>query len=73
MIGAVTNRPRFKRFSGSIHAEKELMRRYGSNLKTIVICRINNKGTLKKIDPCQNCAEKAKELGIKIISIQEVV
>ena len=69
MIGTACNRPRFSKEGGSIHAEMRLMSQYKENLKTIIICRINDGGELKPIDPCLACATKAKELGIKIVSI----
>jgi tRNA(Arg) A34 adenosine deaminase TadA len=70
MIGTACNRPRFSKEGGSIHAEMRLMAQYGVNLHTIIICRISDNGNLKPIDPCSVCAAKAKELGIKIVSIE---
>jgi tRNA(Arg) A34 adenosine deaminase TadA len=68
-IGSSFNLPRFSRLGGSAHAELRLMARYGENLKTIIICRTNNKGEILPIDPCPTCLAKATELGIKIKSI----
>lgn len=62
-IATVTNKPRFSRPGGSIHAEMNLMSNY--RVKTIHILRSNG----KRIDPCPACAAKAEELGIKIIPI----
>ena len=69
MIGTACNRPRFSKEGGSIHAEMALMAQYKENLKTILICRVNDGGDIKPIDPCDVCAAKAEELGIKIVSI----
>jgi len=65
------NRPRFSREGGGIHAEMELMFRGGPGLKTILLCRTNNAGEILRLDPCEACASKATELGIKIVSLKE--
>lgn len=69
-LGSDFNRPRFSRLHGGLHAERNLMSQYGSNLKTIIICRVNNTGEILPIDPCANCLKIAKKLGIKITSVQ---
>jgi cytidine deaminase len=69
VIGTAFNRPRFGRLGGSIHAEMNLMSRYGRNIRTILICRVNNRGEMLPIDPCEKCFAKACELGIKIRSL----
>lgn len=71
LLGTAFNRPRFCHYGGSIHAEANLIRRYGKNLKTILICRIGDAGDLKPIDPCENCLKLAKKYDIKIISIEQ--
>lgn len=65
-IGSAFNQPRFSRYKGSIHAEMNLMSKYGKRLKTILICRVNRNGNIAPIKPCNMCKKKAKELGIKI-------
>lgn len=67
IIAKSTNKQRFLQKGGQIHAELQLMKKPG--VKTIYICRINNKDELLPIDPCPTCKEKAEELDIKIISI----
>jgi hypothetical protein len=69
LLGTSFNRPRFSKKGGSIHAEMELMAQYGTNIKTIIICRTDGKEGLLPIDPCVICKAKADELGIKIKSI----
>ena len=66
-----SNRPRFHRPGASLHAEMLCMLRAGPGLKTIIICRVGKGGDVKPIDPCKTCKEKARELGIKIISVEE--
>jgi hypothetical protein len=54
------------------HAERVLMRRYGSNIKTILISRVGHSGILRPISPCKTCQKVADKLGIKIISVEGV-
>lgn len=71
LIGSSFNVSRIPKKGGGIHAEMKLMARYREHLKTILICRTNQSGDLLPIDPCDACARKAQELGIKIISIRK--
>jgi hypothetical protein len=48
------------------------MRRYGSNIKTILISRVGHSGILRPISPCKTCQKVADKLGIKIISVEGV-
>lgn len=65
-----TNRSRFDRLGGGIHAEIQVMRlakRYG--IVEILIGRVGRAGVLRPIEPCENCLKVANKLGIKINSI----
>jgi len=66
------NKPRFYWLGGGIHAEMEVMRSCGKNLKSILICRVNDTGKLLPIKPCKVCQEKANNLNVKIYSVLEV-
>jgi cytidine deaminase len=68
-LGATFNKRRFHFKGGGIHAEVSLIKKYGSRLKSIFICRINKQGNLLNISPCKNCQTVADKLGIKIYSI----
>jgi len=70
VIGSRTNRPRFVRKGGGVHAEMSLMLSAPKSLRTIVIVRVNRKGELMPIDPCPACARKAAELGIQIRTLR---
>ena len=70
VIGITSNKPRFPREHGSIHAEMALIKRYGKRLKKIAICRINAKGNLLLLHPCSVCARTAESLGIKIVNLE---
>lgn len=71
VISYSTNKPRFSKHHGGFHAERLLMSKYGSRIKTIIICRVGNGGDLLPIDPCEACQKMADKLGIKILSIKE--
>jgi cytidine deaminase len=65
-----TNRPRFCRYGGGLHAEMAIMnkaRRYG--IVRILICRVGKSGLLRPIEPCACCSKIAEKLGIKIETI----
>jgi hypothetical protein len=65
-----TNRSRFSRHGGGLHAEMEIMvqaRKYG--IVRILICRVGKGGNLRPIDPCPNCKKVADKLDIKIETI----
>ena len=69
-VASTFNRPRFMKQGGGIHAEMSLMQQAKrKGIRTIVICRVNPNGNLMPISPCKVCNEKAKELGIKIVTI----
>ena len=72
VILSTFNRPRFYHPGGGTHAEMDIMRRCGKNLKSILICRVNPKGKILPLHPCSVCKAKADELGIKIYSAFEV-
>lgn len=69
-VAKATNISRFPWKSGGMHAERRLMnmaKRKG--IKSILICRVGKSGNLRPIDPCPTCAQKAKELNIKLIKL----
>ena len=51
-----------------IHAERELIKRYGKRIKKIIIIRSGRTGTLLPIDPCPVCKKIINKLGIKVES-----
>jgi cytidine deaminase len=73
MIGSAFNKPRFERHGGGLHAEMNVMLKSGPSLKTIIICRVNKHGKFLPIHPCTTCRTKAKELDIKIVTINELI
>jgi len=70
IVAKATNKPRFSRPGGGLHAERELMKMAKrKGITSILICRVNKSGGLLPVDPCEGCAEKADELGIKIYTV----
>lgn len=72
VVGCKTNRPRFNRKGGGIHAEMALMSRYGKSIRRIYILRIGDSGRTRPISPCNACRRKAEELGIKIFTVERM-
>jgi len=71
VVDKAFNRSRFKRMGGGLHAEQQIFARAKrKGVKTIIICRIGRRNSILPIDPCPACAEKARELGIKIYSVK---
>ena len=64
IIGTATNRPRIDRKFGGLHAEIVLIRRYKENLKTIIICRVSNAGTVLPIVACEKCQKVMEKMNI---------
>lgn len=72
VLGVSNNQHRFVKHGGGIHSEMRLMAQYGKNIKTIFILRVGLSGNILPIEPCEVCARKAEELGIKIMNIDNV-
>jgi hypothetical protein len=70
LIDYVKNEHRWEGKGRGSHSEMIIMLHNPTSLKSIIICRVNKKGDFLPIDPCKTCAEKAKELGIKIYTIK---
>ena len=61
------------RKGAGLHAEAELMKRYGKTIDKIYILRVGNSYDALPIHPCENCAKIAAKLGIKIIPLHEEI
>jgi cytidine deaminase len=73
VLGCQMNRHRLPFKGGGVHAEIALIRKYGTKLKSIIICRTNKSGDLLDIHSCKACSQVADKLNIKIYSIKELV
>jgi len=70
ILGLSNNHPKINTPKGGDHAEQRLIRRYGSNIKTILIYRVNPSGNLLPIDPCSKCRKIANKYNIDIKSVE---
>ncbi len=61
------------RRGAGVHAELELIRKYGKRIAYIVISRFGANGDILPIMPCDNCAKVAKRLGIKILELRDFI
>jgi deoxycytidylate deaminase len=52
-----------------LHAEMECLSRCKSTPKVMLICRVNPKGELLQIDPCETCKKVLEKKGIKILTV----
>jgi len=78
LLGMTTNHKNMllsaSRKGAGIHAERELMRRYGNKISYIILARVGRTGSNNlPIHPCATCAKLAEQLGIRIIPIHELL
>ena len=59
------------RQGAGLHAEQDLIHRYGNRIHSIYILRVGNNGDYLPIHPCKTCARIAEKRGIKIIPLHE--
>ena len=69
VIATATNRPRFSRKGGGIHAEILALRKGGPKTHSIVLCRIGQSGALLDINPCEHCKRILDKFKIKVYSV----
>lgn len=76
LLGIQMNGHRFSmshRRGAGLHAEAELIRRFGRQIDRIYILRVGNAIDPLPIHPCENCAKIAAKYGIKIIPLHEEI
>lgn len=76
LLGIQMNGHRFamsQRRGAGLHAEAELIKKFGRKISKIYILRIGNAGDALPIHPCENCAKIAAKYGIKIIPLHEEI
>lgn len=72
ILGSAMNKRNVCRRGMGKHAEIELIKQYGRKIKTIIICRCNNRGEILPIHPCNTCAKIADRMGIKILTVSDI-
>lgn len=68
MLCCYTNKPRFSRLGGGLHAEMRVIRS-NPKVKTMLICRIGAGGALLPIHPCKRCSKVLNKLGVKVVTV----
>ena len=71
LIGYANNHPMFSMVNGSMHAERKLIMKYGSKVRSVVILRVGNSGNLLPIKPCANCQKMLDKLNVTVQTIEE--
>ena len=61
------------RRGAGVHAEMTLIKKFGKRISYIVISRFGLSGNPLPIDPCENCAKVASQLGIKILRMRDFI
>ena len=70
LLGVAINYPRFVKFGGSVHAEMNLLHRYGKRLKSLLILRTNRSLDLLPISVCKRCQKILDRMEIEYASIR---
>ena len=68
-IGSAINKKKKCQKGMGLHAEIELIKKYKKRLSSIIICRVNSKGQLLPIHPCETCQKICDKLNIKVMTI----
>lgn len=68
VIHTCTNKDRFPKKGGSLHAEERMMAEAGRDLRYILIFRVGGSGDILPIVPCDRCTKLAKKNNVKIIA-----
>lgn len=69
LVGCATNYPRYTDEGGSVHAEINLLRKFGPKIRKIILLRVGAKGDLLPIHPCETCAKVLEKEGIKVETV----
>lgn len=78
LLGYATNNVNMNfpssRKGGGLHAERELMKKFGNRIEYIILARVGAPGDNNlPIHPCETCAKLAHQMNIKIFPIHELL
>ena len=68
VVAMATNRPRFSKIGGSVHAEIACLHKSPASLVRIIVARAK-KTELKRIDPCPACRRICARNGVSVSTI----
>lgn len=71
ILGSATNKHGKNFKGGGVHAERELIRRYGKSIHTILLCRCGGGGDILPIQCCETCQKIVDRMGIKVLTVSE--
>ncbi len=69
-VGSSINQPRLHKEGGGVHAELNLLKKFGPRIKHILLCRLGKSGKFRPIHPCKNCRKVLDKMGIRVIMIE---
>ena len=74
IIGMSSNKVNFNddKKGNGLHAERELIKKFGRSIKTIILYRKGFNGSCLPIHPCKVCKKVCDKLNIKICSVQDL-
>jgi tRNA(Arg) A34 adenosine deaminase TadA len=72
VIGSSVNKHKDNGKGKGLHAEVELIKKFGRKIRTIIICRCNSQGIILPIHPCDTCKKILDRMNIDIITIKEI-
>lgn len=70
IISTAANQPRFDKKHGGIHAEMIALRKGGSRVTSMVVCRVGHSGILRPIHVCPNCQKILDKNRVKVFTVK---
>jgi cytidine deaminase len=73
LIGVHTNTPgKFNKRGAGNHAEQNAISKHGGKITTMILFRVNPRGDLLPIEPCNKCKKLIGKYNVKLIKMLEV-
>ena len=69
----INNYQKGSRHGNGLHAERELIKKFGKSIKTIFLYRKGKDGICLPIHPCKVCKKICDKLNIKIYSMNQII
>ena len=55
------------------HAERELIKKFGKSIKTIILFRKGKNNSSLPIQPCKTCSKICNKLNIKVLNFNDII
>ena len=72
-LSVATNRARFSKKSGGLHAEINMLLRHGKDLHSLFLLRVSRKGELLPIDSCACCKGVLAEHKVRVYKVRRTL